>query len=117
MKTGTGLALIAIGAILAFAVTANTSVFNIHVAGWVILLVGLAGLFIPRRSYAWVNRRFVQRRSRTWPSGRRAVETTETSLPLRGAGQPRRAGRRRAPAGCAEPPPPSRGTSVRRLAG
>jgi len=30
MKTGMGLALIAVGAILAFAVTTNTSVFNLH---------------------------------------------------------------------------------------
>jgi hypothetical protein len=32
MKTGMGLALIAVGAILAFAVTTNTSVFNLHTA-------------------------------------------------------------------------------------
>jgi uncharacterized membrane protein len=44
MKTATGLILIAIGAILAFAVTTNTSVFNLNVAGYVIMLVGLAGL-------------------------------------------------------------------------
>lgn len=80
MKTATALVLVAIGAILAFAVTANTSVFNIHVAGWVILLTGVAGLFIPRRSYAWVNRRIVQRRSRSWPSGK-MVESTETTTP------------------------------------
>ncbi len=33
MKTGVGLAVIAIGAIFAFAVTTNTSVFNLHTAG------------------------------------------------------------------------------------
>ena len=46
MKTGVGLALIAVGAILAFAVTTNTSVFNLHTAGWVLIIIGLRGLHI-----------------------------------------------------------------------
>ena len=41
MKTATGLTLIAIGAILAFAVTANAWFFNVNVAGYVIMLTGL----------------------------------------------------------------------------
>ncbi len=80
MKTATGLTLLAIGAILAFAVTTNTSVFNLHIAGVVIMLTGLAGLLIPRRSYSWLNRQLVQRRTRTWPNGT-MVETRETSYP------------------------------------
>lgn len=80
MKTATGLTLLAIGAILTFAVTANLWFFNIHVAGVVIMLTGLAGLFIPRRSYSWLNRRLIQRNTRTWPNGQ-AVETKETSYP------------------------------------
>ena len=81
MRTATGLILIAIGAILAFAVTTNTSVFNLHVAGYVILLVGLAGLFIPRRGYESISRRFVTRRSRRGPGGTTVVETQEADLP------------------------------------
>ena len=80
MKTATGLTLLAIGAILTFAVTANTSVFNLHIAGFVIMLTGLAGLFIPRRTYSSLNRRLVQRRTRTWPNGQ-VVETKESSYP------------------------------------
>ena len=80
MKTATGLTLIAIGAILAFAVTTNTSVFNLHIAGYVIILVGLAGLFIPRRRYASLSQRFVTRRTKSWPTGS-VIETEETSLP------------------------------------
>lgn len=80
MKTATGLILIAIGAILAFAVTTNTSVFNLNVAGYVIMLVGLAGLFIPRRGYASISRRFITRRSRRGPDGT-VVETREADLP------------------------------------
>jgi hypothetical protein len=51
MKTGTGLAVIAIGAILAFAVTANTSVINLNVAGWVLMIVGVIGLGIEEITY------------------------------------------------------------------
>jgi hypothetical protein len=80
MRTGTGLTLVAIGAILAFAVTTNTSVFNFHIAGFVFILVGVAALVIPRRSYTWLNRRLVQRRTRRVPDGT-VVETQETSYP------------------------------------
>ncbi|HZZ53553.1 MAG TPA: hypothetical protein VFE26_04640 [Trebonia sp.] len=69
MKTGIALGFICIGAILAFAVTGNTSVFNIHTAGWVIMLVGLVGLFLPRRNRAWLGRRVVVRRTRSYPGG------------------------------------------------
>ena len=68
MKTGAGLALIAVGAILAFAVTGNTSVFNIHTAGWVLMLVGLIGLLLPGRTYGWLGKRLLVRR--TYPGGR-----------------------------------------------
>jgi hypothetical protein len=68
MKTGTGLALIAVGAILAFAVTANTSVFNPRTAGWVLMVVGVLGIAIPRRGYAWVGRRLFVRQAR-WRQG------------------------------------------------
>jgi len=73
MRTGTGLAVIAIGAILAFAVTTNTSVFNLHTAGWVLMIVGVIGLAIPRRGYAWVGRRLFVRQAR-WRPGNRVDE-------------------------------------------
>ena len=73
MKTGTGLALIGIGAILAFAVTANTSVFNLHTAGWVMMIIGVLGLAVPRRGYAWVGRRLFVRQAR-WRPGNRVEE-------------------------------------------
>ena len=62
MKTATGLTLATIGAILAFAVSAHPSWVNLQVAGWVILVVGVAGIFIPRRGYGWVRSRVVVRR-------------------------------------------------------
>jgi hypothetical protein len=67
MKTGVGLAVIAVGAILAFAVTANTSVFNLHTAGWVLMIVGVIGIAIPRSGYGWVGRRVFTRRIRLRP--------------------------------------------------
>ena len=62
MKTATGLTLIAIGAILAFAVTAHPHFLNLQIAGWVILVIGLIGLFVPRSGYGWVRSRVVVRR-------------------------------------------------------
>jgi len=75
MKTGVGLALIAVGAILAFAVTTNTSVLNLHTAGWVLIIVGIIGIAIPRRGYGWVGRRVFTRRTR-WRPGARVEEVT-----------------------------------------
>jgi hypothetical protein len=63
MKTGMGLVLIGIGAILAFAVTTNTSVFNLHTAGYVIMIIGIIGIAIPRRGYGWVGRRLTVRQT------------------------------------------------------
>jgi hypothetical protein len=74
MRTGIALGFICLGAILAFAVTGNTSVFNIHTAGWVIMIVGLIGLFLPRRNRAWLGRRMVVRRTRGYPAGDGPVE-------------------------------------------
>jgi hypothetical protein len=73
MKTGMGLVLIGIGAILAFAVTTNTSVFNLHTAGYVIMIIGILGLAIPRRGYGWVGRRLFVRQAR-WRPGRQVEE-------------------------------------------
>ena len=70
MKTGVGLALIAVGAILAFAVTTNTSVFNLHTAGWVLIIIGIIGIAIPRRGYGWVGRRVLTRQTRWRPRAR-----------------------------------------------
>jgi hypothetical protein len=59
MKTATALTVAAIGAIFAFAVTAEPSFFNFHAAGWVLMLTGVAGAFLPRRGYGWLRRRLV----------------------------------------------------------
>jgi hypothetical protein len=85
MKTGRGLFWIGVGAILAFAVTANTSVFNLHVAGYVIMLIGILGLVVPRRGYEWLGRRLYVRRTGKWPGGQ-VEETTYPPYVLRNPG-------------------------------
>ena len=81
MKTGSSLALICVGAILAFAVTATPSFFNLHTAGWVIMLIGVIGLVVFNRNAAWLGRRTVIRRS--YPGGRPGVATLPKGLPSR----------------------------------
>ena len=102
MKTGVGLALIAVGAILAFAVTTNTSVFNLHTAGWVLIIIGIVGIAVPRRGYGWVGRRVFTRQSRRV----RGAQVEEVAYPTYvtepgqhprsgGPARPRRAGQHR----------------------
>ena len=83
MKTATGLALVAVGAILAFAVTGHPGWLNVQAAGWVLILVGLAGMFVPRRGYGWLRRRVVRRptTSRTAIPGGAVVTPSGTALP------------------------------------
>jgi len=74
MRTASGLALVALGAILAFAVTGHPSFLNIQVVGWVIMLTGIAGMAIPRRGYGWLRRRMVLRRG---PGGAPVINRVE----------------------------------------
>jgi uncharacterized membrane protein len=46
MQIGTSIFLIAVGAILKFAVDADTEGFNIQTAGTILLIVGIVGLVI-----------------------------------------------------------------------
>lgn len=64
MRTGAGLALICVGAILAFAINAHTPVINVQVIGWILMLTGLLGMVMPRRAYGWLGRRVLVRRTR-----------------------------------------------------
>jgi hypothetical protein len=74
MRTATGLTLIALGAILAFAVQGHPSWLNIQVVGWVIMLTGVFGMALPRRGYGWLRRRIVLRRG---PGGKPVVNRVE----------------------------------------
>ncbi len=76
MKTATGLTLVAIGAIFAFAVTAHPSWINLQIAGWVIMLTGILGIVISRRSYSWLRRRVIVRQPGQQGSGPPAISGT-----------------------------------------
>jgi hypothetical protein len=67
MKTATGLTLIAVGAVLAFAVRGHPSFLNIQIVGWILMVLGAIGMAIPRSGYGWLRRQVVTRRT---PGGR-----------------------------------------------
>lgn len=46
MGIGVSLVLIAVGAVLAFAVHVTTSGFNVHTIGWILLVVGAIGVLL-----------------------------------------------------------------------
>ncbi len=75
VRTATGLMLVAIGAILAFAVTAQPSFINLQITGLVIMLTGIAGLLIPVRGYGWLRRRLIRWQDRSGRVRDRVVET------------------------------------------
>ncbi len=85
MKSGICLFWIAVGAILTFAVTANTSVFNLHVAGFVIMVIGIVGLVTPKRGYEWLGRRVYVKRYRRGNTSQ-VEETTYPPYVLRNPG-------------------------------
>jgi hypothetical protein len=70
MGIGASIFLLALGAILAFAVEADVSGLDIGVIGWILMLAGLAGLIIT----LWF-----------WNSRRRTV-VTRTQQPAAGTG-------------------------------
>jgi hypothetical protein len=76
MKTATGLALIAVGAILTFALTAQPSFLNLHVVGWVLMLTGAVGIAVPRAQHGRLRRRTVWRGTR--PMHEIEIEETDT---------------------------------------
>jgi hypothetical protein len=78
MKLATGLTLIAIGAILTFAISAHPRFLNLQVVGLVLMATGAAGLLLPRRAQGWLRRRMVVRRG---PRGPVISEVDETLPP------------------------------------
>jgi hypothetical protein len=57
MGFGTSIFLIAVGAIMRFAVTTHTTGFSIHTAGMILMIVGVVGLLISAfYAIAWAGR-------------------------------------------------------------
>lgn len=78
MRTASCLTLLAIGAILTFAVTSSPSFLNLQIAGVVIMATGAAGLFLRRPAQGWLRRRTVLRDGRR---GRIVGQVDETRYP------------------------------------
>ena len=85
MKTATGLTLLAVGAILAFAVRTSPPGLNINIVGWVIMLTGAAGFLLPRRASGWVRSRVLVRKG---PAGPASGPPGDTRHPLPDASYP-----------------------------
>ena len=73
MKVSTALMLTASGAILAFAVHGHLAYISPNAAGWVIMLAGIAGLFIPTGTQRWIRQRLIMVDGRLGP----AVDASE----------------------------------------
>ncbi|MFC7277967.1 DUF6458 family protein [Paractinoplanes rhizophilus] len=71
MGIGGSIFLLAVGAILAFAVNADISGLDINVIGWILMAAGLIGLIVT----LWF-----------WNSRRRTVVTRQSQTPVAGPG-------------------------------
>jgi hypothetical protein len=78
MRTASCLTLLAIGAILTFAVSSSPSFLNLQIAGVVIMATGAAGLFLRKPTQGWLRRRTVLRDARR---GRVVGHVDETRYP------------------------------------
>jgi hypothetical protein len=78
MKTVTALIVMAVGAVFAFALELHFSFLNLQAAGWILLLIGAAGLVVPRRGYGWLRRQLVVRRG---PDGRPVATVGRRNVP------------------------------------
>ena len=102
MGIGIGLLLIAVGAVLAFAVHAHSNNVDVHTVGWILMAVGLAGVVLDMIWWhswnAWRGGPAYVRRStyvddpayttRTVPRRRRVVTQEEDAGPPAGAPPP-----------------------------
>jgi hypothetical protein len=76
MRTASCLTLMAIGAILTFAVTARLSFLNLQSAGAVMMATGIAGMLLPRRGQqGWLRRRTILRKGPRGPVVKAAPKT------------------------------------------
>jgi hypothetical protein len=60
MRLGTGIVLLALGAILAFAVRVQLSGLDLQVVGWILMLAGALGVLLELAVWAPRRRRVVQ---------------------------------------------------------
>jgi len=67
MGLGVGIVLAAVGAVLAFAVSATVSGVNIHAVGWILLIVGIVGILLSMIFWSsWAGPGYLSSRRRTY---------------------------------------------------
>jgi hypothetical protein len=67
MGLGIGMLLAAVGAVLAFAVSATVSGVNIHAVGWILLIVGIFGIVLSMIFWSsWAGPGYFSRRRTTY---------------------------------------------------
>jgi hypothetical protein len=67
MGLGVGILLAAVGAVLAFAVSATVSGVNIHAVGWILLIVGIFGIVLSMIFWSsWAGPGYLTRRRTTY---------------------------------------------------
>ena len=67
MGLGIGILLAAVGAVLAFAVSATVSGVNIHAVGWILLIVGIFGIVLSMIFWSsWAGPGYFTRRRTTY---------------------------------------------------
>jgi hypothetical protein len=86
MKTATSLTFVAVGAIMAFAITAHPAWLNFQITGWVLILTGVAGAIITRST--WVRRTVVVKRRPGAAAADRTGQRPPPSQRPAPAGQP-----------------------------
>ena len=74
MGIGVGVFLLALGAVLAFAVHASVSGLDVSTVGWILMAAGLLGLVLDLAVFA-PRRRTVVTRGATYPGTERVVAT------------------------------------------
>ncbi len=76
MGLGVGIFLIAVGAVLTFAVHANSSGVDIHTVGWILMGVGAAGVLLSLMFWStWAGPGY-------WTGGRRRTTYVEDGPPV-----------------------------------
>ncbi len=84
MKTATGLTVIAIGAIFAFAITSSPTFLNLQIVGWILIATGAGGLLLSRRNQDWLRRTVIVRRTPEVPRTRQR-RTRQLARPAQAA--------------------------------
>jgi hypothetical protein len=78
MRLGTAIVLLALGAILTFAVEIDVSGIDLQVVGWILMIVGALGIVLELAVWGPRSRRRVTQTDYDTPPGGRRTTTDET---------------------------------------